>query len=330
MPESDYTVLNARVKQKIDTEANWISEEGTFGVLFEGEQAFVRESDGTPVNFKIGDGTKTFSQLPYFIAYYSGKTNQTVLSYETQTTNITIPSIFRNKSFLTDIIFLNTFGSTITLNIGTTDGGSEIAQIDLTTGVNIIGLKKYFESATTLYFTGLTSKTFSMYVLYIQLDEAPAMPPTGGTVAPFFPKGFMGSFRSSDTVYIDSCWDFSSGLGKPNTGYSNCAICNGENGTSDMSDYYQVGMSIGETIGAVKGTNANVVLTRQNLPKLLAPLPSNISGVHGSGGILYGGLNNNTVNVVITGEDGTPTSNPATGFSVRPKSRIVLMFEAIS
>lgn len=329
MPESDYTVLNARVKQKIDTEANWISEEGTFGVLFEGEQAFVRESDGTPVNFKIGDGTKTFSQLPYFIAYYSGKTNQTVLSYETQTTNITIPSLFRNESFLTDIIFLNTFGSTITLNIGTTDGGSEIAQIDLTTGINIIGLKKYFESATTLYFTGLNSKTFSMYVLYIQLDEAPAIPPTGGTVAPFFPKGFRGTFEPLYTGHADEVWDFTTGLGKANTGYDNCCL-SGTNGREDLSDTYEVGYKVGDDIGDVIGSNSPIVLGAVNIPKLKVSLPANKDGVHGTGGIIFGGANNNTFDVTVRADDGTPTSNPPTGIVTRPKSIKSLKFVAIS
>lgn len=60
-------ILQARVEQKIDTEANWLANPL---VLLSGECAFVLSSDGThPVNFKIGDGTKTFSQLPYWIDY---------------------------------------------------------------------------------------------------------------------------------------------------------------------------------------------------------------------------------------------------------------------
>jgi len=62
-----YTVLNARVKQKIATEAYWLSIEAELGPILEGEQAFVFNEAGDPVNFKIGDGTRLFSELPYFI-----------------------------------------------------------------------------------------------------------------------------------------------------------------------------------------------------------------------------------------------------------------------
>src|SRR6185295_12586673 len=117
-----YTVLNARVKQKLATEAYWLSIESELGVIFEGEQAFVYNDAGQPVNFKIGDGTKLFSELPYFIAYYTGVTAQKILTYLAQTGNITIPSVFKDKTLLQDLVFLNTSGSPIIMNIGTTDG----------------------------------------------------------------------------------------------------------------------------------------------------------------------------------------------------------------
>ena len=56
-------IIEARVKQKVDTESNWLNNELR---LLDGEQAFVRTDAGVPVNFKIGDGNKTFSELPYF------------------------------------------------------------------------------------------------------------------------------------------------------------------------------------------------------------------------------------------------------------------------
>lgn len=59
-------VLEARIRQKTDTLANWEDNEL---VLLGGEQAFILNEDGTPVNFRIGDGTKTFAQLPNWIAY---------------------------------------------------------------------------------------------------------------------------------------------------------------------------------------------------------------------------------------------------------------------
>lgn len=63
-------VIEARVKQKKDTLANW---EANPMILLDGEQAFVVNGDGQPVNFKIGDGSKTFAQLPYWIDYAGGQ-----------------------------------------------------------------------------------------------------------------------------------------------------------------------------------------------------------------------------------------------------------------
>ncbi|MBQ0138330.1 MAG: hypothetical protein KBT36_03465 [Kurthia sp.] len=44
-------IIEARVQQKVDTEANWLS---TDLIILAGEQAFVSDK----YNFKIGDGTK--------------------------------------------------------------------------------------------------------------------------------------------------------------------------------------------------------------------------------------------------------------------------------
>ncbi|NGM61685.1 hypothetical protein G5B30_07110 [Sphingobacterium sp. SGG-5] len=58
--------IEARVKQKTDTLDNW---NNNALVLLSGEQAFVINDNGDPVNFKIGDGTKTFAELPFWIEY---------------------------------------------------------------------------------------------------------------------------------------------------------------------------------------------------------------------------------------------------------------------
>lgn len=59
-------VLEARIRQKTDTLANW---NANTLVLLGGEPAYILNEDGTPVNFKLGDGTKTFAELPNWIAY---------------------------------------------------------------------------------------------------------------------------------------------------------------------------------------------------------------------------------------------------------------------
>lgn len=53
--------INARIRQKKDTASNWANSNP---VLLNGELIAVETSDGA-IRFKIGDGIKTFNQLPY-------------------------------------------------------------------------------------------------------------------------------------------------------------------------------------------------------------------------------------------------------------------------
>lgn len=62
-------IIEARVRQKVDTLENWMANPLR---LLEGEQAFVRNADGREVNYKLGDGTKTFAELEFMIKYDQG------------------------------------------------------------------------------------------------------------------------------------------------------------------------------------------------------------------------------------------------------------------
>jgi hypothetical protein len=339
-----YTVLNARVKQKIATEAYWLSIETELGPIFEGEQAFVFNDAGDPVNFKIGDGTRLFSELPYFIAYYTGVTAQKILKYLLQTANVTIPSVFKNLTLLQDIVFLNTSGSPITMNIGTTNGGSEIATVTLAVGQTTIGLKKEFASAQTLYFTGLTGTTFSMYILYYQLDEAPAIPPTSttgsgggynyGTIYPFYPM-YVG--------HENVAFNLTTGIGNTGTPYEGCILM-GTNGTDSFEDVYLKGLKVGETIGGDTGNaTSQVTLVEANIPKHSHKLFSG-AGPAGQLSPDVGGLksvawsSNHTAGNQDYDMKNATDDNPSMGHTstfgqtspnpidLKPKSKIVLYF----
>lgn len=53
--------FNTRVRQKIDTENNWIAQDP---VLLNGE-IVIAKTEFDEMRIKIGDGTSTFSSLPY-------------------------------------------------------------------------------------------------------------------------------------------------------------------------------------------------------------------------------------------------------------------------
>lgn len=322
-----YTVLNARVKQKLATEADWLAISDELGVIFEGEQAFVYNESGIAVNFKIGDGTKKFSELPYFIAYYSGITNCKVLSYLTQTGNITVPTTFRNMSDLNSIILINNSGGDIDLSIGIADGGSEIGEITLPNGVTQLDAKYYFDSPQTVYFTGLTGKSFSLFILYYQLDEAPVVPP-GGTPTPVnaILYGTLYAFYPMYSGHANIVWDFTSGLAKVGSGYEG-GILMGTGGLDDLSDYYLKGYKSGDTIGGDSGANTKLI-DFLNLPKMKINIPANSGGVSGGGGIKFEGANNNTVGAPLLKDDGTgfTIQNP---FNTQPKSKTVLWYTGV-
>jgi hypothetical protein len=54
--------MSVRIKQKVDTQANW---QKSKLILLKGEVAVEVRPNGDPFRFKIGDGEKMYSQLPY-------------------------------------------------------------------------------------------------------------------------------------------------------------------------------------------------------------------------------------------------------------------------
>lgn len=59
-------IIEARVRQKKDTLENWNNNPL---VLLNGEQAFVVNAAGREINYKIGDGSRRFSDLEFMIRY---------------------------------------------------------------------------------------------------------------------------------------------------------------------------------------------------------------------------------------------------------------------
>jgi len=280
-----YEVLNARVKQKLNTEAQWIAEEDDFGVIFEGEQAFVYDESGNAVNFKIGDGTKKFSELPYFIAYYTNITSQKVLSWINTTVNVSAASSFRANSLLTDIIIYNNSGSVIPLKIGVTDGGSEICSINVPNGANTVSRHYAFTGVETIYLTGLTGLECSIFLLYVQVDESPAVPPSQSSSGKI-PAGYVGIFEEIPDLGLtyEAVWDFTSGLARLGFGYDNCVIC-GTNGTKVREGAVSLPFKTGQIFSSNVGDPGNEVsLTVDDLQPFNVKTPIGVDRYHTTAG----------------------------------------------
>lgn len=346
-----YEVINARVQQKVDTLAGWLAVEDELGVILAGEQAFEINDSGVLTNFKIGDGTKKYSELPYFIAYFSNTLNQKILSFLNSNIDLAIASTFRNFSCLYDLILINSNGGDISLRVGTTSAGNELFDMVLPVGVNHINLRKVFQDVTTVFISGLAGHNYSLILVYFQYDENPASPPSGPVATFAWPKNFKGIFEPLGSTDLDDNWDFTTGLGKAGTPWANCAI-SGTNDTQSMARVYATGWKVGDALFPTPTTfgapdDGLVSLAEANIPKIqlkmfsgagpagqLAPDPTGIktaawSSNHTSGNQDYDMKNAADDNPSIghTSSFGQDTPDPV---DVRPFSKVQLYFVAIS
>jgi hypothetical protein len=181
--------------------------------------------------------------------------------------NRTINGSFRVNTNLRRVDLINKGLDAFTINIGTTDGGAEIATADVTADDETYTLiiHHFFDSDTPVYITGIAGAQLNLFVIFDQDDEPNINISTDG--AQLFPKNFRGSFLEIADGELEASFDLASGLGKPNTGYSNCAICDGRNGTPNLMDSYSifVGISNIALLGSAVGSNSKLI-AKTNLP----------------------------------------------------------------
>lgn len=346
-----YEIILARVQQKVATEADWLAVEDELGVILPGEQAFVIDDTGLPLNFKIGDGTKLFSELPYFITYDTGGLAAKKLSYISQNIDLAISGVFRNLTCMYDLILVNNSGTNIDFKVGTTSGGNELMEVTVPDGVYPINLRKVFQADTTIYISGLAGNNYSLFIIYYQYDENPVAVPTGGSSGSFrWPRCFKGMFEPLNDTDLDTYWDFTTGLGIVDTPYANCAI-SGTNGTEDMARFYPVGWQVGDslrpatTFGAA--SDGLVTLAEENFPTIqlklfsggapvgqLLPDPGGTKSVawssaHTSGNQDYDMKQAADDNPSL-GHTSAFGSDTPTALDIRPKSKVILYFVAIT
>lgn len=344
-------IINARVKQKVDTEENWLANPL---ILLEGEQGFVWTDDdpNQPVNFKIGDGTKTFAELPYFIAYYSNVISHKIIRLPNVSVAQNIASVFNANTNLYDIVVTNVGGANCVLKLGTTVDGSEIGEYNIGAGNTVLDLKYMFNSPQTLYLSGFEANELSIIIIYFNYSENPVIPPSGSEPIPFrWPKGFVGLFMPVGVGHLEACFDMITGMGVVGSLYENCQICNISNTLLNMEDSYPAGYKTGVTIGGSVGSN-EYKLTEENIlehrfftaitgvfdtsgfPPGLSTTNSMREGYGKTGGTgkesyRLSGDSSNEPNVSRTSKYGRPvlTQVPV---PTRPKSKYLIYFLAIT
>lgn len=166
-----------------------------------------------------------------------------VKNYFDNAADIEVAGIFSKYSLLKHISVLN-YGAAFTMNVGTTDGGTEIGQFEVPTGSGAgvdltANIKKLFNAATTVYITGLTGTDADILIDYLQYDAVPAQPLPAP--APTLGKNAVIEFEETDPGEFLAAFDIVTGLGKVGGGWEGWAIMDGRNGTTDRGGKVSVG-----------------------------------------------------------------------------------------
>lgn len=263
---------------------------------------------------KTGDESPTNSFIPM----------QKVINYFNNGANINIVDIFKRYSLLEKICIINE-GAAFTITVGTTPGGSEIAEFDIeATSRTTLNINKLFETVTTVYLGGLDASTTDISVIFKQLDERPidfANLPDPTSIG----KGAIAIYEAITGRAIDLDFNFSTGLGVASSPWEGWAICDGRNGTADRGGTYAVGFGTGDyaTLGDDLGAN-EITLTKQQIPPYQVTFNFGLDkrGTTGSDGLWsnFGTAGSRTLDV---GGDGAP-------IDIRPKSIVSLFVKKIA
>lgn len=270
--------------------------------------------------------------------------NHVTERYIDNAANITITGKFKRNSQLVRIVFVNTGGDDITLNVGTTNGGSQIGSFDIeaTDLTGTLKVEYTFDSSQTVYLTGLAGSLMNIFVDWIQLDADPVNINGTGSGSFRYPKGANGMWSPIDSGDLNTYWDLASGLGKTGTKYENCAIRDGRNGTTNDLGKYDVGVSTLDDLATLLNTTVGAntrVLTVNNIPAHThLVVNGDTSGTPLSGNNKIASQKDNGVNrdYLLSGTgtaaDRGQTSSTGSGeaFDNRPLSRIKLPFIAIT
>lgn len=157
-----------------------------------------------------------------------------VKTYYGNSANI-VTDIFAKYSLFKNLSVIN-YGGALTINVGLTDGGTEIGQFTVPAGsVGGEGWNQIihwmFTAITPVYITGLTGSNADILINYLQYDATPAQPIPQPPQN--LPKNAAIRFYEIAPGDFAAAFDLSTGLGKPAAGWTDWVIIDGRNGTID-------------------------------------------------------------------------------------------------
>lgn len=150
--------------------------------------------------------------------------------YDSQTASWQLAGEFTSWSKLVELSFINSGGDAFELKLGTTLGGTDIGDYDVTTDLSqVIQIDHRFNTAATLYVTVPTGVNLTGVVLvWFQYDAANITPPDTsspwqfGTDYFYTPRALDGFASAADM--LNAHWNLATGNGNPDTPYYGCKI----------------------------------------------------------------------------------------------------------
>jgi len=181
-----------------------------------------------------------------------------------------------------EIVILDTFEKNVVLNyvaiyrkstpftlkIGTTSGGSEIAEVLIEQVLHTVNLNHLFNGDATLYLSGFVGNS-DVSVVWDKMDKFfdPVAVPEE-TTSTVLGKGAIILFDGTSEE-LEENFNTVNGLGRTGTSWVGWAICDGQNGTRIMGGKVPVGWKLDDvkygTIGATGGSETHT-LTTDELP----------------------------------------------------------------
>jgi hypothetical protein len=159
--------------------------------------------------------------------------------------DFSVSGVFKKFSLIKNIT-VNNYGPAFSLKVGITSGGSELGVYSIPVPVTPFAFNESINiallSAQTLYFGGLTAGGANCDILidYCQYDAAPSGPAVDPVPGAFNNNVIYMWEADLDTDFARD-WDQSTGLGKVDTPFYGCALCDGRNGLVDRGGSVAVG-----------------------------------------------------------------------------------------
>lgn len=197
------------------------------------------------------------------------------------TGDMRIRGVFKKNTVL-DFIKVNRKSDAYIIKVGTTPGGNEVVECEVSLAVQVISLRQQFNEETDLYISGMSGAN-DIYLVYDQVDRFfnPAAAGTDPTPQPVaaLGKGAVIDWHGTPAE-LEEQFNLTTGLGRDTGDWVGWAFCDGENGTPDArrraSVGYEKGLSTNpfSNIGAKIG-NEFYKLKTENLPKFRLKLFAN-------------------------------------------------------